>query len=82
MRKDLKLNLGILAMIFVSFMSLIACDRQDDLYLIGKHRVSEEVDDNGVGVAFEMDSDSLEDEIEEIYFEASEWDEEEMNADL
>ena len=74
--------IGIATVLIVLSLTLSSCDRQDELYLIGKHRVSEEVDDNGVGVAFKMDSDSLEDEIEEIYFEASEWDEEDMNADL
>lgn len=34
------------------------------------------------GISFVLDSDSLEDEIENVYFNASEWEEEKMNADL
>ncbi len=34
------------------------------------------------GISFNLESDSLVEEVEEVYFEAKEWDEEKMNADL
>lgn len=59
-----------------------SCDRHDETYLIGKHRSSEDEEDSFQGIDFVMDSDSLAEEIEEIYFKAEEWGEETMDADL
>ncbi len=42
---------------------------------------STKIDDKS-GLSFELDSDSLEEEIENIYFKASEWEEEINNADI
>lgn len=73
---------GMLAVGIVTMVSFSSCDRQDDPYLIGKHRFNQEEEDDEAGISFVMESDSLEDEIEEIYFEASDWDEEGMDVDL
>ena len=34
------------------------------------------------GISFEMESDSLEEDIEDVYFNAKEWEEDGMNVDL
>ena len=38
--------------------------------------------DDKSGISFKMESDSLEEDIEDVYFNAKEWEEDEMNVDL
>ena len=38
--------------------------------------------DEKSGISFELESDSLTEEIEDIYFHAEEWEEESMDSDL
>lgn len=51
-------------------------------WILGKHRSSEENENDELGISLNFDSDSLEEEIEEIYFNAEEWGEEGMDVDL
>lgn len=38
--------------------------------------------DDEEGISLELESDSLEEQVEEIHFKAKDWEEEAMNADL
>lgn len=38
--------------------------------------------DGQSGISFEMDSDTLKEEIEEVHFQAKEWESTDMDADL
>lgn len=44
--------------------------------------VSDKEENDGNGISLVMESDSLEEDTEEVYFKAEEWGEETMDADL
>lgn len=58
-----------------------SCDKQNEP-LSDMTRTMIEEGESIPGISFNLESDSLVEEVEEIYFEAKEWDEEEMDADL
>lgn len=82
MEKLVKFMIEALAMGILVTLSLSSCDRNEAPYLIWKHRVTDDEDVSVSGISFNMDSDSLEEEVEEINFESKDWDEEGMDVDL
>ncbi len=65
----------------------MSCDRMELTRSVEEYDIhamtedSAKIDDQS-GISFELDSDSLEEEIENIYFESKEWEDEKMNAHL
>ena len=45
-------------------------------------KINEDEDDNNTSISFDIESDQMEEDVEEIYFEAKEWEEENMEEDL
>ncbi len=72
--------IGVLFIVFLAFF-MVSCEKQDEP-LSDMTRTIIEEGDSLPGISFNLESDSLVEEVEEIYFEAKDWDEEEMDADL
>lgn len=82
MEKIIKNMFLVLAVGIGTVVLFSSCDREDELYLLGKHRLNEEVDNEESGISFDMESDEMDEDVEELYFDAEEWGEERMDVDL
>lgn len=82
MGKLLKYIVGILSIGIGTLMLFNSCDNQDEPDLVGKHRSNEDEENNESGISFDIESDEMDEDVEELYFESKEWDDEEMNVDL
>lgn len=79
MEKKVKSIFVIIAIVFFAVF-FEACEKQHEPSDLT--RTLSEDNDPVSGFSLNLESDSLEEEIEELYFEAKEWEEEEMDVDL
>lgn len=75
----------IIISVFVStgtIMLFSSCDREEEPYLLGKHRLSDKEENNDPGISFDIESDEMYEDVEELHFDADKWGEERMDVDL
>ena len=82
MENLIKYIVGVLVLSIGTMGLFSSCDREDEAYLVGKHRLSEEEDNEESGISFDIEGDEMEEDVEEIHFDAEEWGEESMEGDL
>ena len=87
--KDLKRHLYFLIMTTVEFVWLLlgtSCEKEVITRSMDQNEYTEIIEDSvksdgQSGISFEMDSDTLTEEIEEVHFQAKEWEDVGMDAD-
>lgn len=82
MGKIIKYIIGVLALGIGIMVFFSSCDKEEETYLLGKHRLSDKEENNNPGISFDMESDEMYEDVEELHFDAEEWGEERMDVDL
>lgn len=82
-----KNNLVVPSIGFVWLLLAISCEKTELTRSIDWDENTDIIEDSvkvndKSGFSFELESDTLKEEIEEIHFHAKEWEEEDMSADL
>ncbi|MBD5263188.1 MAG: hypothetical protein HDS39_03845 [Bacteroides sp.] len=75
-------NTAITAMIWIVSGLLASSCEKSDIDLISDDNDGQERKEDVSGISFDLKSDTLEEDIEYVYFEADEWKENEMGANL
>lgn len=81
MKNKNKTILGVIITGFIGLLSGISCEKMEITRSMEENNETESMYYES-GISFDMESDSLEEDVEEVHFTAREWGEEGVNVDL